>query len=85
MQVPPEVTLYTRPGCHLCEIARRDLVRLREQEPGFDLREVDIGCDDSLHTLYLERIPVIEVNGEIVAELTLDVDALRRRLHTVAG
>ena len=81
--MPPEVVLYTRPGCHLCEIARRDLVRLRADE-GFELREVDIETDDRLHALYLERIPVVELDGEIVAELALDVDALRRRLHTLA-
>ena len=79
---PPELILYTAPGCHLCQIARRDLVRLRG-EGGFDLREVDIESDAGLHAEYLERIPVVELNGEIVAELALDVDALRRRLHTL--
>jgi len=84
MPVPPEVVLYTRPGCHLCQVARRDLVRLRDGEVEFELREVDIEDDASLHALYLERIPVVVLDGEIVAELALDVDAIRRRLHTVA-
>jgi len=84
MPAPPEVVLYTGPGCHLCEVARRDLVRLRGEE-GFDLREIDIESDPGLHTQYLERIPVVELDGEIVAELALDVDALRRRLRTLGA
>ena len=78
----PEVVLYTRPGCHLCEIARNDLVRLRD-DAGFELSEVNIEDDPGLHAEYLERIPVVELDGVIVAELALDVDAFTRTLHTV--
>ncbi len=80
----PEVVLYWRVGCHLCEIAREDLVRLRERVP-FELREVDIESDPSLHAAYLERIPVVEVEGEIVAELAVDADAVTGKLHTLSG
>ena len=80
-----EVTLYTRPGCHLCDEAREAILELRASGLGFDLREVDIERDERLHAKYLERIPVVEVGGEIVSELVLDVHALRSRLHTVAA
>ena len=52
------VTLYTRPGCHLCDDARAALLRLQRSTP-FTLEEIDIEGDDALHRAYLERIPVI--------------------------
>jgi glutaredoxin len=79
-----EVRLYTRPGCHLCDEAREAILELRASGLGFDMRELNIEQDERLHAEYLERIPVVEVGGEIVSELVLDVHALRSRLHTVA-
>ena len=79
------VTLYSRPECHLCEQARRALLALREEGRRFRLREVDIENDENLLRTYLERIPVIEIGGEIVSELAPDLTALRSRLDTVAA
>ena len=56
------VTVYVRPGCHLCDVALGDLRELRAQQ-GFSLDVVDIESDDALHTRYLERIPVIALDG----------------------
>ena len=80
----PSVVLYGRPDCHLCDEARAGLERLRANGVGFDLREVDIERDDDLHTRLLERIPVVELNGEIVSELFLDADGLRARIDTLS-
>ena len=74
------VVLYTRPGCHLCDEARDTILRLRESGGGFELREIDIDRDDELHARFLERIPVVEVDGEIVAELHADAAVLRAAL-----
>jgi glutaredoxin len=52
------VTLYTRPGCHLCDDARAALQRLSARHE-FEIHEVNIETDDALHAAYLERIPVI--------------------------
>jgi hypothetical protein len=76
----PAVVLYTREGCHLCDAAREELLALRKQLSPFELREIDIAGDDALHTAYLERIPVVEVDGELVSELWLDREALERAL-----
>ena len=78
------VVLYTRDGCHLCEEARQELERLRAAGSSFELFEVDIERDDDLHARYMERIPVVEVRGEVVSELAVDVHAVRSRLDTVA-
>ena len=77
------VTLYTRPGCHLCDQARKAIIAMRPELPAFELHEVDIEGDDGLLARYLERIPVVAVDGEIVSELALDRDLLRVRLDTV--
>jgi glutaredoxin len=74
------VTLYTRPGCHLCEDARAALERVRERAP-FALVEVDIERDDALHRAYLERIPVVAVDGEELFEYFVDEATLAARLH----
>jgi len=65
------VTLYTRPGCHLCDVARETLLAQRERS-AFDLEEVDIEGDDELELEYGIRIPVVEVDGEEVFEVTVD-------------
>lgn len=73
------VVLYGRPGCHLCEEAREELERLRA-ELAFALEERDIEQDDRLHREYLERIPVIALDGEELFDFFVDEDELRRRL-----
>ena len=81
----PEVTLYGRPDCHLCDRAREEILALGSAGLEFELREVDIESDDRLMRTYLERIPVVAVDGEVISELVLDRDALRSRLDTVGA
>ena len=84
MPSAPYVVLYARPDCHLCDEARAGLERLRADGLEFELDEVDIEADDELHGHYLERIPVVEVDGEIISELYLDAEGLRARLDTLS-
>jgi glutaredoxin len=79
------VRLYARPDCHLCDEARAGLESLRSDGLEFELDEVDIDSDDDLLRRYLERIPVVELNGEIVSELWLDPDVIRARLGTLSA
>jgi glutaredoxin len=83
--MPSRLVLYGRPDCHLCNEARAGLEQLRRDGAVFELDEVDIESDDGLLRRYLERIPVIELDGEIVSELHLDADALRARLDTLSA
>jgi hypothetical protein len=78
------ITLYTRPGCHLCDEAREGILALREELGPFELSEVNVERDDALLTRYLERIPVVTVDGEVVSELELELDSMRAAL-LVAG
>jgi glutaredoxin len=79
------VTLYSRPGCHLCEQALEAIVGLHADGYRFVLREVDIESEELLLRRMLERIPVVEVDGELVSELVLDPDSVRARLDTVGA
>jgi glutaredoxin len=73
------VTLYGRDGCHLCDDARAVLERIRLERP-FELREVDIESDPALHARYLERIPVIALDGEELFDHFVDEAQLAGRL-----
>jgi glutaredoxin len=79
------VVVYTREGCHLCEEAIERILAMRAGAPPFELREVDIESDELLLRRMLEKIPVVEVDGDVVSELILDATALRARLDTVGG
>ncbi len=71
-----EVVLYGRPGCHLCEQALAVIERVR-QRTQFALREVDIESDDELFKRYLERIPVVQIDGVEAFEFFVDEVKLR--------
>jgi glutaredoxin len=70
------ITIYGRPGCHLCDDARAVLVSMGEP---FD--EVDIESDDDLLKRYLERIPVVALDGKDVYDFFVDEQDLRLRLR----
>jgi len=76
------VTVYLRAGCHLCEEALAVLGDLRG-EVAFTLQTVDIESDDDLHRRYLERIPVITLDGAELYDYVVDERDLRARLDHV--
>ncbi|HZE04945.1 MAG TPA: glutaredoxin family protein [Solirubrobacteraceae bacterium] len=73
------VVLYGREGCCLCDDARTLLLRVRADQP-FAFAERDIETDEQLLRAYLERIPVVTIDGEEAFELWVDESELRRRL-----
>jgi glutaredoxin len=64
----PTVVLYGRPGCHLCDDARVVVETVRARR-GFELVERDIETDEEWFKAYLERIPVVEIDGTVAFEL----------------
>jgi glutaredoxin len=80
-----DVVVYSRPGCHLCEEVMAKIVALHEEGYRFSLREVDIESHELLLRRYLEKIPVVEVDGIVASELLLDEAGLRARLDTVGA
>jgi glutaredoxin len=77
---PGEVTLYTRPGCHLCEEAKAAIAPLL-REFGAVLREVSIENDAVLEARYGWDIPVIFIGGRKAAKHRVDVEQFRRQLR----
>ena len=76
------VILYGREGCCLCDDAREVLERVRRRRP-FDLQERDIDRDEALLRAYLERIPVVTIDGVEAFELFVDESELERRIDMV--
>jgi glutaredoxin len=77
---PREVTLYTRPGCHLCEEAKAAITPLL-REFGASFREVNIDDDPVLRERYCWDIPVIFLGARKVAKHRLSLEQFRRQLR----
>jgi glutaredoxin len=77
------VVIYGRDGCCLCEQALELLERVRTTRQ-FALEQRDIESDDRLFAAYLERIPVVTIDGIEVFELFVNESELRRRLDEPA-
>jgi glutaredoxin len=80
----PTLTLYGKPGCHLCDDARAAVERVtaRREVP---LEQVDVSLDPVLNARYGERIPVLELDGETVFEFFVDEAVLQQRLDRVGA
>lgn len=73
------VVLHGREGCCLCDDAREVLLRVGARIP-FVLEERDIDQDDDLLRAYLERIPVVTIDGVEAFELYVDESEFELRL-----
>ena len=77
------ITIYQRDGCHLCAIARAQLIEMQADHE-FELSEIDIESSDELHQRYLERIPVIALAGEELYDFEINLPDLKSRLLAAA-
>ena len=77
---PRDVTLYSRPGCHLCEEAKAAIAPLL-REFGAVLREVNIDEDSVLQERYGWDIPVIFIGRHKAAKHRVDLAQFRRQLE----
>ena len=77
-----ELTVYVRPGCHLCDDALAAIGRIADMRR-ISLQIVDIEGDPALHARYLERIPVIALDGEELYDFFVDEEDLRLRLDAL--
>ena len=75
------LTLYSRPGCHLCDDMKAVVERVaRTSTPVPTIEIIDISSDPELEALYGLEIPVLLVNGKKAAKYRVTEDALRRML-----
>jgi glutaredoxin len=78
----PTLTLYGKPGCHLCDDARAAVERVSARR-GVPVEQVDVSRDPTLYARYGQRIPVLEIDGETLFEFFIDEVVLERRLDRV--
>jgi glutaredoxin len=78
------ITLYTKPGCHLCDEAKAVLQTLRQQ-CAFELQEVDITADPALDQAFREEIPVGYLDGRKIFKYRVDPALLQRQLRRRRG
>lgn len=74
-----QVTVITRAGCHLCEVAEARLAELAA-ELGFGLQLLDVDADRARANEYSERVPVILIDGAEHGYWRLEEDRFRRAL-----
>ncbi len=71
MSLLREVIVYSRKGCHLCEIVKEKLTKL-ERRGGFRWREVDVETDDLLKREFTDEVPVVFIDGRKAFKYRLD-------------
>jgi len=75
------LTIYTRPGCHLCQEMKVVVERVvRDARAAAQVQEIDITNDLDLEARYGLEVPVLLVNGRKAAKYRVTEDELRRRL-----
>jgi glutaredoxin len=77
---PLDVTLYTRPGCHLCEEAKKKIAPLL-RSAGARLREVNIDADSVLRARYDFDVPVVLLGTRKIAKHRVHIEQFRRQLE----
>jgi hypothetical protein len=73
------LTLYSRPGCHLCDDMQATVAQVARTVP-LTLEVVDISTDANLEATYGLEIPVLLVDGKKAAKYRVSEDELRRLL-----
>ena len=77
------LTLYSRPGCHLCDEMKAVVARVvRELETPVTIDEIDISTDADLETRYGLEIPVLLIDGKKAAKYRVTEGELTRLLRS---
>lgn len=78
MRVQRQAVVYSRVGCHLCELLIEELLPLVRGR--WQVQVIDIDGNAELVSDYNERVPVLEVDGEVVCQWRLDRSAVDKIL-----
>jgi len=77
---PPELVLYSRADCHLCEQMKGIVQQVATEYP-VRLKEIDIDADPALRERYNEEVPVLFVDGRKAFKYRVTARELRARLR----
>jgi hypothetical protein len=80
----PTLTIYSRPGCHLCDELKHVVLAVSRTVP-MAIEEIDISTDAALESLYGLEIPVLMIDGRKAAKYRVTEGELRRMLTGRAG
>ena len=81
MPESPSVVVYSRKGCHLCEVVKNSLEKL-SLHGGFSWREIDIDTDAELRQQFNDEVPVVFIDGRRAFKYHMDEQEFLRRLNT---
>jgi glutaredoxin len=76
---PRQVVVYSRKGCHLCEVVKESLTKL-SRRGGFTWREVDVDSDSELRRQFNDEVPVVFIDGRKAFKYRMDEQEFLRRL-----
>jgi glutaredoxin len=79
-----QVTLYTRPGCHLCEEAKQAILA-SDCQGQYTLQEINIDLDPALMRRYGWEIPVVLINGIETFKYRLTSSEFKQEIRRVRG
>ena len=80
LAAPRDVTIYSRPGCHLCDEAKQQIAPLLK-EFGARLTEINIDENPELRVRYEYDVPVIFLGARKAAKHRVDLAQFRRQLR----
>ena len=79
MQEPRSVVVYSRKGCHLCEVVKESLAKL-SRRGGFTWREIDVDADIELRRQFNDEVPVVFIDGRKAFKYSMNEQEFFRRL-----
>ena len=74
-----QVIVYSRKGCHLCEIVKEQLLKLSRRGT-FTWQEVDVDTDRDLQREYNDQVPVVFIDGRKAFKYRMDEHEFLKKL-----
>jgi glutaredoxin len=79
MSVPRSVVVYSRKGCHLCEVVKESLAKLARRG-GFTWNEIDVDSDADLRRQFNDQVPVVFIDGHKAFKYRMDEQEFLRKI-----
>jgi glutaredoxin len=74
-----DVVVYSRKGCHLCEVVKESLSKL-SRRGGFTWHEIDVDADVELRRQFNDEVPVVFIDGRKAFKYRMDEQEFLRKL-----
>jgi glutaredoxin len=79
MAEPRSVVVYSRKGCHLCEVVKESLTKL-SRRGGFTWRDIDVDTDADLRRQFNDEVPVVFIDGRKAFKYRMDEQEFLKKL-----